>query len=619
MATRQARQASPQSTTNKTFRMPLVGSHMNRNSSSAKDERFINCFPEASANAYTEQKKIYLQKRAGLATRRSYTAGNARGLFRWNGADYVAVGDTVYKDGSAHKTITGTSGHVGFTVIYDNWTEMLFFCDGTWGYVTDGTTVTTIPITIADWAADTVTAIGARVIPTTENGFFYQCIARTGDYKTHGTTEPTWPTVPGDQVVDDAVTWINKGYYGYSMATWSTPRTPSVGTQIVPTVSNGYYYECTVSGAVGGTEPSWPQTISSTVVDGAATWECVGLVDTTTPMPKSHLPYPVYLDHTLYLIALDSNGNPSSSIYNSGVRNPYSWNSIDFVDAEMYPDPLRCLTRHHNTIIAIGQQSMEFFIDEANPTGSPLSRNVSFANRIGTPAAESVASTDRIVCFIGTTNDGGFGVWKIEGYQPQKVSTEYQDRILSAEGSNIGNARGYFVRSKGHLFYVIRLTSRTLVYDPEENSWHEWSTNSSNTHANFVGAYAFDLGTGVPMILGATNGELYTMSDSAYQDYNANAILMDITTQRLDFESMHRKFLHDFHLVCDPVAASTVAIKWCDDDYVTWSNTKTISLASRTYIPNLGSFRRRAFNILYTANYDWRIEAIEVDLSLGSH
>jgi len=59
------------------------------------------------------------------------------------------------------------------------------------------------------WTADTVKALGDFVVPTAglENGFRYECTARSGDFKTHATTEPTWPIVEGATVVDDAVTW----------------------------------------------------------------------------------------------------------------------------------------------------------------------------------------------------------------------------------------------------------------------------------------------------------------------------------------------------------------------------------------------------------------------------
>lgn len=60
------------------------------------------------------------------------------------------------------------------------------------------------------WAADTVYAAGALVKPTTPNGHYYKVTARDGDFKSHATTEPTWPT-DGSTVVDDALTWEDQG------------------------------------------------------------------------------------------------------------------------------------------------------------------------------------------------------------------------------------------------------------------------------------------------------------------------------------------------------------------------------------------------------------------------
>lgn len=64
---------------------------------------------------------------------------------------------------------------------------------------------------VSTWVADTVTALGTYIKPTTPNTYYYKATARSGDYKTHATTEPTWPTTIGGTVVDDAVTWTNMG------------------------------------------------------------------------------------------------------------------------------------------------------------------------------------------------------------------------------------------------------------------------------------------------------------------------------------------------------------------------------------------------------------------------
>jgi hypothetical protein len=63
------------------------------------------------------------------------------------------------------------------------------------------------PTAVADWAVDTVTAVGDRVVATTFNGWIYEATAIAGDFKTHAATEPTWPTTLGGTVVDDQVTW----------------------------------------------------------------------------------------------------------------------------------------------------------------------------------------------------------------------------------------------------------------------------------------------------------------------------------------------------------------------------------------------------------------------------
>jgi hypothetical protein len=59
------------------------------------------------------------------------------------------------------------------------------------------------------WARTTAwLLVGAYVRPTAPNGFIYQAASFTGGTGGNtGTTEPAWPTVPGDTVVDGTITW----------------------------------------------------------------------------------------------------------------------------------------------------------------------------------------------------------------------------------------------------------------------------------------------------------------------------------------------------------------------------------------------------------------------------
>jgi len=58
----------------------------------------------------------------------------------------------------------------------------------------------------------------------------------------------------------------------YALPDWITVTAYALGYSICP---NSYRYEATTAGTSGASEPTWPTTIGSTVVDGTVTWTCV--------------------------------------------------------------------------------------------------------------------------------------------------------------------------------------------------------------------------------------------------------------------------------------------------------------------------------------------------------
>lgn len=62
-----------------------------------------------------------------------------------------------------------------------------------------------------------------------------------------------------------------------------------VGTLVCPTTPNGFGFKCTAitTGITGGSEPTWPTTLTNTVVDGGVTWTCQ---DVAFPSGKGHPP-----------------------------------------------------------------------------------------------------------------------------------------------------------------------------------------------------------------------------------------------------------------------------------------------------------------------------------------
>ncbi len=333
---------------------------------------------------------------------------------------------------------------------------------------------------------------------------------------------------------------------------------------------------------------------------------------TDAQFPSPHIPNPVYLDGYIFLMTV------GADIYNSANDDPTSWTSTDFINAEMYPDRGTALARIGNNILAFGETSVEFFYDAANPTNSPLSPNQAPAIKLGCVAPHAMYQNERFVMFVAQNAVGGKGVWVIEGYTPRKVSTEAIDRMIDAETS-ITTATGFGIRVMGHLFYVLNLPSsaRTLVYDPEQDFWHEWSSNNACAHTVFQCSYATDA-AGTILMPDNSSGAVYSFSTTTYQD-NAVAILMEVVTAKQDFGNSNRKFYYGVYVVGDTTSASSnLSISWSDDDYTTFNTARTVDMgASRAYLSRLGQSRRRSFKLAYSGNYPMRLEALELDYNLG--
>ena len=463
-------------------RLPIIGAMSNRDVSGAKDQRFVNMFPETRKVEAIESTRIFLNKRPGLTLYKDFGDGYGRGIAWFRSKLYVAIDGHIYEDGSPPTsviTLTDVDSKVGMIVANSSTIgDYLFICDGTSGWVIN--------------SAGVVTQI----------------------------TDPDFPT--------------------------------------------------------------------------------------------PHIPVPTFIDGYILLAK-------GSDVYNCILDTPSSWDSGQYLSAEMFPDPIVALARQNNQIVVFGETSVEFFYDAANISGSPLNRNDSTTLQMGCAMPYAVFQTEKTFMFVGQSESGGRAVWQVDGFQPKKISDEYIERILDGEETPL-DCRGFGVRTMGHLFYIINLVSlgRTLVYDMDEKLWHEWSSNSNGVHTSFACDFLADAHIGAAYALHNSNGCVYKIDPTKYTD-DGTAILVDVTTNKYDMDTYNRKFMRAVRPVGDRYATgNALSIRWSDDDYQTWSNTKTVTLTDD--FPNwsrLGSFRRRAFNMKHSLNYPLRLESLEVSFYEG--
>lgn len=365
-------------------------------------------------------------------------------------------------------------------------------------------------------------------------------------------------------------------------------------------------------------------TVSVVLLNGTTGWVINPVGNTITQItdpdfPTPHLPFPISMDGYLFVVKANT-----ADIYNSDLDDPLAWDPSQFITAEMYPDNIVCLTKNNNYVIAVGTGSMEYFYDIGNATGSPLQRNDSAVQQMGTPAPYSVIQTEKEVALIGTTQNGGRTVWIVEGFKAEEAATEAVRMSLNDLEDNINTVNAFCIRIEGHKFYVMRLPTqnRTWCYDFDTKLWSEWSSLSGDTQVEFKGKYASDSQFGFPYMLGdeSPNAKLYLLEDRTYQD-DGNAITMQVTTLKLDFDNMNRKDMYRASVFGDwPLDGdSTLTMEWSDDDYRTWSNPRTIDITSDfPWTRRLGKFRRRAFRLTHTDNTPLRLEGIEVDINNGT-
>jgi len=335
-------------------------------------------------------------------------------------------------------------------------------------------------------------------------------------------------------------------------------------------------------------------------------------------------------------------GDETGRIYTSNVNDPTTWNALNYVTAEANPDPLIGIGKHLNYIVAFGSTSIQFLYDAGTSPGSPLAFSLSYTLETGCINGNTIVPIEQSIIWVGASIEQGRGAFMMDGVNPVKISTPYIDRIL--DNDQLNRVYAYSFKYRGHTFYVLTMivTNVTIVYDVNEKVWTQWTSYS-------LGATVDGVSTGDPAVyaeqifrLGFFNnsGTTNTASNSAYYfldlidnkiyviysdslDSNFSAsdngapIYYRSVTDIVDSGTTKRKFYQRVEIVGDK-APATLFIRHTDDDYNTWSAYRSVDLnAPRAQIYQTGAARRRAWEFLCTDNQPLRLDAAEIDFSVG--
>ena len=371
-------------------------------------------------------------------------------------------------------------------------------------------------------------------------------------------------------------------------------------------------YNFYTTGGVGTYKISPSQTVSSTTITAT-----VGSPATASAylnaFPANPVPGLVYLNG--YVFVMDSQG----LIYQSENENPTVWNPLNYTSAVSEADKGKALARHLNYVIAFKEWTADFFYDAGNATGSVLSVNQSAHLEIGCADGNSIQNPEQTLIWMGTVVQGGRGIYMLDGLSPNRVSTKAVETFLNA--SDLSGTYSWLYKIAGHTFYGLVLTDQdvTLVYDINEQEWHIWTTSKdfigggeNYFECSFVTQFPFNSGNFY--VLDAINGLVFTLSPDNYVD-PFGPIRMRVVTDRMDFNTYAFKTGYGLTIFGDNIN-DVMQVRHTEDDYDNWSQYRNVDLSlQKPCLYQLGRFRRRAYEFLYTGYKPLRLEKVEFNIN----
>jgi hypothetical protein len=321
----------------------------------------------------------------------------------------------------------------------------------------------------------------------------------------------------------------------------------------------------------------------------------------------------VHLDG--YSFIMTTNGR----IWNCDNSNIGSWGSQSFISTLLSPDTGVGLSTYKNKIVAFGKESIEFFENIGNPVGSPLQRIPELFIKLGSPKQDLISNMEDTIMFVSSSSTGSYGVYKLENYQPKKVSYPDLDSLLAQIGIN--NFTASTIRLWGKSLYILYSTYRTYIYSLDDDLWFEWQSTFPLWY-KIAGDTTENIYSISSSLDSSVAGKVFRVNQSqpTYQD-NGTSFLMTIQTSKIDFGNNKKKRLGRLHII-GAISASTqnLNVSYTDDDYLNYSTIRTIDLSKEhQFLNNLGTFRRRSFLLTNLSSEAVRLGALELDYTQGEH
>jgi hypothetical protein len=190
------------------------------------------------------------------------------------------------------------------------------------------------------------------------------------------------------------------------------------------------------------------------------------------------------------------------------------WRALSFFSAESDPDDLVAMKVAFREIIALGRQSVEFWVNDGV---APFSRIPGSAQPYGTEAANSLAQVGKTWMWLSNARR----LVTMQGREVVEVSSPY-DRVIQRYVS-VDDAVGYTVSIDGYPIYLLNFPTAkaTLAYNYQTQAWHKWGfwDSARGEHQRYRGqTYCYARAWNQHLVGDYANGLIYTADRQTFTD-----------------------------------------------------------------------------------------------------
>lgn len=344
------------------------------------------------------------------------------------------------------------------------------------------------------------------------------------------------------------------------------------------------------------------------IIDGLYGYIFNKTTDTFTKITDVDFPIPSDLTfQDGYFIITEAD---SAKFWISGLNNGLTWGSLDFTTVESSPDNLVGIISDKSNLWLFGTKSTEIFQNTGNAI-FPFQRLNGAYLETGCAAQGTIKLLDNAIIWMGTDENGDAIIWRSNGYNAQRISTQAIERKI-AESSNFKESYAWCYHERGHAFYVLQVKglNTTLVLDLATNLWHERSyrnplTGEEEQHRGSCHVFFKQM----HLVGDRKSGKVFKMALDIYSDDSDPIVRRRISPHYAQEKKLipHAQFELDMEvgvgLQSGQGSDPKIMMRYSDDGGRTWSSElwqnigKVGKYRTRVIWRKLGSSRDRVYDV----------------------